>query len=90
MIVDVDTLNQLAINASWLLPIVTALVQVVKKATPKLDNMYTPIIAIVIGIGAGLLLIELSVTGAVIGLILGLSGTGLYENINLIGKSYGQ
>jgi hypothetical protein len=64
---------------AWALPIVIGLVEVVKRAIPKIHPRFTPVVSSVIGIGTGLIVVELSLTGAIVGLILGFGACGLWD-----------
>ncbi|MCX6785905.1 MAG: hypothetical protein NTZ18_03595 [Candidatus Komeilibacteria bacterium] len=81
--IDIQNLQQLAANLAWITPVIIALVQVIKNATPESFNRYLPLISIGIGIGFGCLVVGISLTGGMIGLLLGLGATGLFE----LGKS---
>lgn len=63
---------------AWLIPLLTAVAQLIKVTFPKMKRFISLIVA-VIGIGTGLAIIEVSFLGAVIGLAFGLAATGLYE-----------
>ncbi len=89
--IDATNLQQLLITAAWALPLVTGIVEVVKK-TVQLPERWTPATAVAVGVGIGLLVVAPSVTGAVVGLILGLGATGLWEfgKITVAGKTRGE
>jgi len=76
--VNIQSIQSLLVTALWALPLVTGLVQVVKSANFLADR-YIPAASVLIGIIIGILLIQLSVVGAFVGLILGLGATGLWE-----------
>lgn len=77
---NIETLQGLLTTSAFVLPLIIALVQLVKTTLPNLDKRFIPSISCLIGISAGLSLVQLSATGAAVGLILGLSATGLWEN----------
>ena len=81
--IDINTLKELMITALWASPLVLAVVEAVKRTFPDIDKRYLPAVSALIGIVVALLVIDLSIIGAVVGLMLGLSSTGLYE----IGKN---
>jgi len=73
-----ENLQNLLKAAAPLAPILTAVVQAVKPALP-FEKKYMPTFSIVLGAVAGLLVVELSVTGGLVGVTLGLAATGVYE-----------
>lgn len=79
MLIDPQTIQQLMVTAVFAVPLITGLVEVIKRMFPSVNPRFTPAISVLIGIIVGLLAIELSVLGAVVGLIFGLSGVGLWE-----------
>jgi len=76
--IDITTLQDFVIKALWALPLVTGLVEVIKKAT-NIGQRWIPILSVAIGAGVGLLIVQVSVIGAVVGIVLGLGATGLWE-----------
>ena len=74
--IDNTTLNTIAAQVSWIGPAIAAVLACCK---PILNDKYIPLSALVLGIALGLLAIEASVTGGIVGMICGLSATGLYE-----------
>jgi hypothetical protein len=77
--IDIETVKNLLVVAVWSIPLITAIVEVIKRTFPVLGNRFIPLVSMVVGIGAGLLLIEVSIVGGFVGLILGLSACGLFE-----------
>lgn len=59
---------------------------IIKNAITAIPNKYIPLIGGVLGVVMGLLLLEMSVTGAVQGLCLGWAATGGYETIKQLRK----
>lgn len=76
---NIETIKSLITNATWCLPIVTGLVQIFKWTFPKLNTRFIPAVSIVLGIATSLLIIECTAIGVVVGIILGLGATGLWE-----------
>lgn len=62
----------------WLIPVLTAVAQLIKITFPKITR-YISLIVALIGIGAGIGIVQVSILGALVGLAFGLSATGLYE-----------
>ena len=77
--IEQAAIQTLVIQASWITPLITGVIILVRSTFPKLPARYVPAIATGAGVLAGLFLIQLSVTGAVVGFILGLGATGLWE-----------
>lgn len=77
--IDFKDVQALLIMAAWIVPLITALVQIIKVLIPNFSKRYAPALAAVIGIGLGLLIIQVSVLGALVGLILGLGAAGLWD-----------
>lgn len=65
------------------IPAIIAVVEVVKRA--GMPSRFAPLLSAVLGITFGLLL-DLSVTGGAVGLLFGLSASGLYSSKVLINK----
>ena len=76
--IDITTLQQLITQASWALPLVTGIVAVIRQ-TGIVGDRWLPAVSTIAGIAVGILIIQVSITGAVVGLILGLGATGLWE-----------
>ena len=76
---NVEAIQNLLVTAIWLLPLVTAVTEIIKRALPGLDTRYIPVVSSIVGVVAGLFILELSLIGGVTGLILGLGATGLWE-----------
>ncbi len=79
---------ELAVSASWLIPLTTALVEVVKRTIQRDITRWVPIISILFGIASSLVVVSNSPIGVVIGLMVGLSACGLYEvgKTTIVGK----
>jgi len=77
--IDFKEVQTLLIMAAWMVPLITVIVWIIRSVLPKLNKRYAPALAAVIGIGLGLLLIQVSVLGAIVGLILGFSASGLWD-----------
>jgi len=77
--IDPKTITDLAISAAILTPIDSGLVQVIKTMAPEKVARFMPACSVAIGVGLGLLVVGANVTGAIVGTIIGLSATGLYE-----------
>lgn len=75
---DINTLQELLIPAAILVPVITGLVEVVKQAS-GLPARWLPLVAVVFGASLGLLLIQATGLGAVVGIIVGLASVGLFE-----------
>lgn len=74
--IDNNSLNAIAAQVTWIGPVISATLAAFK---PLLPEKYIPLIALIFGITFGLFVIEASVVGGIVGLICGLSATGLYE-----------
>jgi hypothetical protein len=77
--IDIETIQQLLITAAWLVPVIAAVVQVVKVTWPKLDGRFTPVISLVVGVAVSLVVIGLTPIAGFAGLIFGLTASGLYD-----------
>lgn len=75
-------MNEILIFATVILPIVTAVVEVVKRALP-LDTKYAPLLSIVLGIAIGALAYPFTDFGLVerlwAGALAGLGAMGLFD-----------
>lgn len=63
---------------TWITPLLIAFVALVR-GTFNLAARWIPLTSFVVGIGAGLLLIDHTVLGGVVGAIIGLTASGLYD-----------
>jgi len=77
---DLSTIQELATAAVFLVPLISGITEVLKQAL-KLRKRFVKLTSLLFGIAVGLLVINLSVPAGVAGAMLGLSATGLYENI---------
>jgi hypothetical protein len=77
--IDPNTIKDFAVSAAILTPIDSGVVQVIKKMLPESAARFMPACSVAIGVGLGLLVVGANVTGAIVGTIIGLSATGLYE-----------
>ncbi len=68
--------------AFLLIPTINAIIGFIRPFVK--DTRWYPIFSVILGIGGGLLLAGLSVVAAVGGLIIGLTSTGLYENVKTV------
>ncbi|WP_397443422.1 holin [Peribacillus sp. TH24] len=82
---DTEIMQQVLIFTTLLVPIVTAVVQVVK-STVTLPNNVLPILSLVVGLGIGSVAFPFTDMDIVLrlwaGAFAGLGGTGLYEVFN--------
>ena len=81
---NLDNLRQLLVTVSTVIgagvPIITALVQVVKMTFGnKLDTRYIPAISLALGTIGGLAAFSFTWPGLIIGFLVGLAATGLWE-----------
>lgn len=77
---DIQVIQDLV--TSWsiiLIPVILGIVQVIKNSLPEKYVKFTPLISLVVGIGASVLFIGVTKTAVGIGLILGLSASGLWS-----------
>jgi hypothetical protein len=78
--IDINTMEQLLLNAAWIVPVITGLVQVIRVATNNaLYERYLPALSVVIGVILGIVVIGVGVPGIIAGLIFGLSASGFYD-----------
>ena len=75
----IEIVKELMPQLVLLVPLSTGVTEVIKRALGLSSPRFLPLISVVIGGGAGLLLLGVSVPSAVIGVIAGLAGTGLWE-----------
>ncbi len=59
------------------IPAIVALIEALKLA--GLPSKFAPLTAIVLGVIAGLLVVDMTVNGGIMGAIIGLSASGLYD-----------
>ncbi|WP_311627992.1 holin [Peribacillus simplex] len=82
---DNEVMQQVLIFTTLLIPIVTAVVQVVKSSV-TLPNNVLPLISLVVGLGIGSVSFPFTDMNIVLrlwaGVFAGLGGTGLYEVFN--------
>ncbi len=77
--IEINGLQQILVGAVGIvLPLVTGIVEIIKRTT-NVDERFLPLTSVIVGIALGLFIIDLSVTGGVAGLIIGLGATGLWE-----------
>lgn len=76
---DYSLFQATMISAIWIVPIVTAVVELIKKTFGICDTRYIPIISAVVGLVAGLAIVSFSLLGGLVGLMIGLAATGLFE-----------
>ena len=78
--IDLAVLQQLLTTAAILIPVTTGIVTVIRMALALEDKpRFVPLISLVIGTGLGLLFIQQTALGALVGVIVGLSSSGLWE-----------
>lgn len=75
---NLDLIQGMMVSLAVLVPIITGVVEAIKRSF-ELDARYLPLIAIGVGIAGGLVILGLSVSAGVVGLVAGLAATGLYE-----------
>lgn len=76
--IDINTISDLLVNAAWIVPVITGLVQVIKQPN-KVNENYLPAISLVIGVLFGGFAIGWTVLGIIGGIIFGLSASGFYD-----------
>lgn len=76
--IDPNTIQELLVTMAWVTPVLIALVGVVRSAV-SIPDRFVPLTSVVLGAGSGLLLVGFSAVGAVVGVIIGLSASGLYD-----------
>lgn len=77
--ISLSVFSELVTTALVLIPFVTGIVQLVKMTFDLKTGRFIPLISVIAGAGTSLALIQLSVTGALVGVAIGLAATGLYE-----------
>jgi len=82
---DIEQIQKAIRNVTFLVPVVSALVEAIKRAA-KPQKRFVPLIALSLGIAAGLSIIGLTLTGGVVGAVVGLASVGLYE----VGRNRGK
>lgn len=78
MTITTETLQQAIISASILLPILTGIIAAIRQAF-NIPSRWVPLLSVILGIILSLLFMQLTVYGALIGIICGLGATGLWE-----------
>lgn len=78
MLVDINTVTEFIVTAAWVVPLVTGLVQVIKNSF-YIDPRWVPATSLLIGVAMGLLVIGFTPTAAIVGIIFGLTSSGLYD-----------
>jgi uncharacterized protein (UPF0254 family) len=78
-----EAIKEIAVFASFFVPLVTGIVAAIKLALPDGAKRYMPAAAILIGMAMAMIVFGFTVPGAVAGIIIGLGATGLWE----IGKT---
>lgn len=76
--IDPNTIQELLVAMSWVTPLVIGVVAVLR-ATFNLPDRFMPLCSTLVGVGAGLLVVGVSAVGGVVGVIIGLSASGLYD-----------
>lgn len=76
---NIGLLKEMMVSLVLLTPISTGLTEVVKHSFGLEHARYLPAVSVVFGIISSLLLVGFSIPAAFIGVISGLSGTGLWE-----------
>lgn len=78
---DTNTIMDLVSSyAVIVIPIITGLIAVVKKALPEtIQQKFLPLISIILGIAASFLVAGVSRDSSVMGIIMGLSASGLWS-----------
>ena len=76
---EIETIKQLLITAAWASPLVVGITEVIKEAFKKLNSDYIPAVSVIVGLMVGLIVIDFSLTGGIVGVILGLIACGLWD-----------
>ena len=80
MQIDNTLIEQILVSASWIVPVITGLIQVIKIATNNaIYERWLPGLAVVIGGILGGLVIGWTVIGVLAGVIFGLASSGLFD-----------
>jgi hypothetical protein len=77
--IDINTIEQLLITGAWIVPVITALVGVIRATFWRIDERYLPAISLLVGVFLGILLIGFTIVGAFAGMIFGLTASGFYD-----------
>jgi|GEM_PF-4734934 hypothetical protein len=75
---NVDQFEKLITGIAILIPVVTAIVGMVK-ATGYMSKEFTPFLAALIGAGLAIAIVDVTLIVALAGFVTGLSSVGLYE-----------
>jgi len=78
---DLETLQTLLTRSVIFLPAVTGIVQAIK-LTELIPGRFLPVAAVALGGLFGWFFIGFGATGALVGVVLGLSSVGLYEAVS--------
>lgn len=72
----------------FVVAITTGLTEVIKRGLSLESTRFIPLISVAVGAGTGLVLLGVSIPAAVLGVIAGLAGTGLWEfgKTTVVGK----
>lgn len=84
---DITQLQNIGPAAVVLVPLVTGVVEVIKRTSP-VTSRFLPLISVAVGLVLGLLVFGLSVFGAVAGVTIGLAATGLWEFGNKVPNNF--
>lgn len=76
---NIEIITELMKELVILVPLATGLTEVIKRALALENPRFIPAISVVLGGGLSVLLLGASVPAVVVGIIGGLSGTGLWE-----------
>lgn len=80
MQIDNTLIEQILVSASWIVPVITGIIQVIKIATNNaIYERWLPALALIIGGILGGLVIGWSVIGILAGVIFGLASSGLFD-----------
>lgn len=74
----VDAIKNITGSLLVITPITIALTEVVKRAA-ALSARWLPLASVVLGVGVALAWVDLSLTGGLVGVLAGLSASGLYD-----------
>lgn len=75
---SIQTFQSLIVASAILVPIVTGVTEVIKRAFSFPDR-FVPLLAVILGLGASLAVIQLSLVGALVGIVIGLGSVGLWN-----------
>lgn len=76
---SLDTFQGLIVGSMILVPIVTGLTSVAKMALNLQSTRFIPLIAVVLGAFLGTVFVQMNILGAMVGIVVGLASTGLWE-----------